>query len=57
MEDKLFSASQHYLAKALRARTARTLTSGEYLLRLGMTPSSQVMGFPAIPGRFNLVFG
>ena len=35
-------------------RTARSLTSGEYLLRLPMTPSSQEMESPEIPGRFRL---
>jgi hypothetical protein len=33
-------------------RTARSFTSGGYLIRLDMTPSSQVMESPAIPGRF-----
>ena len=34
------------------SRTARSRTSGEYLLRFGMTPSSHEMEPPGIPGRF-----
>jgi hypothetical protein len=34
-------------------RTARSRTSGEYLLALLMTPSSQRLESPANPGRFN----
>ena len=34
-------------------RTARSLTSGEYLFLLLITPSSHKMESPAIPGRFN----
>jgi hypothetical protein len=33
-------------------RTARSRTSGEYLVDLFMTPSSQKMESPGIPGRF-----
>jgi hypothetical protein len=33
-------------------RTARSRTSGEYLLALPMTPSSQGLESPGIPGRF-----
>ncbi len=33
-------------------RTARSRTSGEYLIDLVMTPSSQTLESPAIPGRF-----
>ena len=33
-------------------RTARSFTSGEYLLRLVMTPSSQEVESPGNPGRF-----
>ncbi|MFZ5585983.1 MAG: hypothetical protein ACOZHQ_08655, partial [Thermodesulfobacteriota bacterium] len=39
------------------SRTARSLTSGEYLLCLPMTPSSQESESPAIPGRFNVPLG
>src|SRR5690606_19946543 len=34
-------------------RTARCRTSGEYFFDVFMTPSSQSLESPAIPGRFN----
>src|SRR5271166_111865 len=34
------------------SRTARSRTSGEYLVDVFMTPSSQIMESPGIPGRF-----
>ena len=49
---------QQKLLEYLRAcwsktiRTARSFTSGEYLLRLVMTPSSQELESPGNPGRF-----
>jgi hypothetical protein len=37
------------------SRTARSRTSGEYLLFLFMTPSSQEMESPEMPGRFKFL--
>src|SRR6185437_4356881 len=39
-------------ACSLTSRTVRSLTSAEYLVAFDMTPTSQVLEPPAIPGRF-----
>src|SRR6185437_4538479 len=41
-------------ACSLTSRTVRSLTSAEYLVAFDMTPTSQVLEPPAIPGRFKL---
>ena len=53
----LASSHQHLMAEAPTIRTARSFISGEYLLRLVMTPSSQELESPGNPGRFTISKG
>jgi hypothetical protein len=54
-QDVMAAHSESYSpACSATSRTALSRTSGEYFLVLFMTPSSQAMESPAIPGRFTV---